>query len=128
MARSRYHEDAEMTATVPGRNLYRLVAVSFGLLCILQAALNVSLRLTLYRSQENTSDAEAICKNVTKERDELKRKMTIFDHYLDQGWVYFNGSFYFTSSNKKTWQDSRNDCLQRGADLIIINSNEEQVC
>ncbi|MED6234486.1 hypothetical protein ATANTOWER_031327 [Ataeniobius toweri] len=32
----------------PLRKLFRLVGVGFGLLCILQAALNVSLRLTLY--------------------------------------------------------------------------------
>uniref|UniRef100_A0A3B4U2E1 C-type lectin domain-containing protein n=1 Tax=Seriola dumerili TaxID=41447 RepID=A0A3B4U2E1_SERDU len=41
-------------------------------------------------------------------------------------WVYFSDSVYYISSTKKTWQDSRNDCLQKGADLMIINSKEEQ--
>uniref|UniRef100_A0A8D0D291 C-type lectin domain-containing protein n=1 Tax=Sander lucioperca TaxID=283035 RepID=A0A8D0D291_SANLU len=40
-------------------------------------------------------------------------------------WEYFNGSFYYISSIKKTWQESRDDCLQKGADLLIINSKEE---
>uniref|UniRef100_A0A8C9YST8 C-type lectin domain-containing protein n=1 Tax=Sander lucioperca TaxID=283035 RepID=A0A8C9YST8_SANLU len=40
---------------------------------------------------------------------------------------YFNGSFYYISSTKKNWQESRDDCLQKGADLVIINSKEEQV-
>uniref|UniRef100_A0A4W6FVZ5 C-type lectin domain-containing protein n=1 Tax=Lates calcarifer TaxID=8187 RepID=A0A4W6FVZ5_LATCA len=44
-----------------------------------------------------------------------------------QGWVYFGGSVYYISSVKKTWQESRNYCLQEGADLMIINSEEEQV-
>ncbi|CAB1458185.1 unnamed protein product [Pleuronectes platessa] len=33
--------------------------------------------------------------------------------------------FYFISSDTKSWGDSRDDCLQKGADLVIINSKEE---
>uniref|UniRef100_A0A671TKS7 C-type lectin domain-containing protein n=1 Tax=Sparus aurata TaxID=8175 RepID=A0A671TKS7_SPAAU len=50
-----------------------------------------------------------------------------YKHYLQQGWFYFSDSVYYISSTKKTWQDSRNDCLQRAADLVIIGSTEEQV-
>ncbi|XP_044045922.1 CD209 antigen-like protein A [Siniperca chuatsi] len=114
-------EGGGVTAAVPGRKLYRLVAVSFGLLCILQVAVNISLRLTLY-----SSDSKANCKNLTEETDELKGKLTNFDQYFHQGWVYFRPSFYYISSVKKSWQESRNDCLQRGADLMIINSKAEQ--
>uniref|UniRef100_A0A3Q1C6X7 C-type lectin domain-containing protein n=1 Tax=Amphiprion ocellaris TaxID=80972 RepID=A0A3Q1C6X7_AMPOC len=34
--------------------------------------------------------------------------------------------FYYISSVKKNWNESRNDCLQRGADLVIIDSEEKQ--
>ncbi|XP_044045921.1 CD209 antigen-like protein E isoform X4 [Siniperca chuatsi] len=73
---------------------------------------------------------DASCKNLT-ERDNLRRinfasLAASSAHYFNQGWVYFHDSFYYISSIKKTWQDSRDDCLQRGADLIIINSKEEQ--
>ncbi|XP_059196469.1 CD209 antigen-like isoform X2 [Centropristis striata] len=105
-----------------GGNLFRLVFLSFGLLCILQASLNISLRLTLYK----TVDTEDILKNVTEERDELKRKLAVFDNYSRQGWVYFRNSFYYISSSKESWQDSRSYCQQRDADLLIINSIEEQ--
>ncbi|XP_034715636.1 CD209 antigen-like protein E isoform X2 [Etheostoma cragini] len=111
-------QDRRVTAAVPGRKLHRLVAVSFGLLCVLQSALNISLRL-----YNKTEDIEVCCTNLTSEQ---KRELLNFDHYFKQGWVYFRLSFYYISSEKKSWQDSRADCQQRSADLVIINSKEEQ--
>nr|XP_033479027.1 CD209 antigen-like protein E [Epinephelus lanceolatus] len=46
--------------------------------------------------------------------------------YPQQGWTYFRGSLYYISSTTAPWQQSRSDCQQRGADLVIINSKEEQ--
>ncbi|XP_052423961.1 asialoglycoprotein receptor 1-like isoform X2 [Carassius gibelio] len=42
------------------------------------------------------------------------------------GWLHSNFSFYFISSLKKSWSESRRYCTDRGADLIIINNREEQ--
>uniref|UniRef100_A0A9J8D3Q6 C-type lectin domain-containing protein n=1 Tax=Cyprinus carpio carpio TaxID=630221 RepID=A0A9J8D3Q6_CYPCA len=42
-------------------------------------------------------------------------------------WITYKHSSYFISSEWKNWTDSRRDCLQRGADLVIINNEEEQV-
>uniref|UniRef100_A0A8C6KIB2 C-type lectin domain-containing protein n=1 Tax=Nothobranchius furzeri TaxID=105023 RepID=A0A8C6KIB2_NOTFU len=46
--------------------------------------------------------------------------------YFKQGWVYIQPSLYYISSTRKTWQESREDCLQREADLAVINTKEEQ--
>ncbi|KAL6455520.1 hypothetical protein MHYP_G00360600 [Metynnis hypsauchen] len=42
------------------------------------------------------------------------------------GLRYFNSSLYSITTQKKSWDDSRKDCIERGADLVIINSREEQ--
>uniref|UniRef100_A0A673W5X8 C-type lectin domain-containing protein n=1 Tax=Salmo trutta TaxID=8032 RepID=A0A673W5X8_SALTR len=43
-----------------------------------------------------------------------------------EGWRLFGSSCYFLSTQMKTWEESRLDCLNRGADLMIINNKEEQ--
>uniref|UniRef100_A0A3P9IYR6 C-type lectin domain-containing protein n=1 Tax=Oryzias latipes TaxID=8090 RepID=A0A3P9IYR6_ORYLA len=78
-----------------GRNTYRIVAVSFGLLCILQVAVNITLRLS-------------VCK------PKCKYPQFFADKSFQQGWVYFGSSLYFISSTKLPWLQSRDDCQQRG--------------
>ncbi|XP_026209153.1 C-type lectin domain family 12 member B-like [Anabas testudineus] len=144
MAKSRSDEDGETSAAASDRNLFKLVAVSFGLLCITQAALNVSLRLILYTKDSSKLEMELVqlqssyrnlteeqdqlkeqLEHVTNERNDLQRKLQV----LQSQWcIYFGGSLYYISVEEESWQQSREDCLQKGADLIIINNREEQVC
>uniref|UniRef100_A0A8C9VSR7 C-type lectin domain-containing protein n=1 Tax=Scleropages formosus TaxID=113540 RepID=A0A8C9VSR7_SCLFO len=42
------------------------------------------------------------------------------------GWVDFNSKCYYISTEKKSWDDSRSDCIARGANLVIIKSLQEQ--
>ncbi|KAM7402958.1 hypothetical protein PAMA_003741 [Pampus argenteus] len=45
------------------------------------------------------------------------------------GWTIFNSSCYFfpPSGDKKNWPDSRVDCKNRGADLVVIDNQQEQI-
>ncbi|XP_028282787.1 C-type lectin domain family 4 member M-like [Parambassis ranga] len=78
------------------------------------------------RYAAKTADLEAAMKNLTEERDTLQRRLDVFEGRRQQGWVLFQNSYYYISSDTKSWQDSKADCVQKGADLVIINSKEEQ--
>uniref|UniRef100_A0A4W5QZB8 C-type lectin domain-containing protein n=1 Tax=Hucho hucho TaxID=62062 RepID=A0A4W5QZB8_9TELE len=43
-----------------------------------------------------------------------------------EGWKKSGSSCYYTTTVIKTWEESRKDCNERGAHLVIINSKEEQ--
>ncbi|XP_067257578.1 C-type lectin domain family 10 member A-like isoform X2 [Chanodichthys erythropterus] len=61
--------------------------------------------------------------DVRTEPSDTKRHQTL--HHTG-GWVYYQSSFYFISSESKSWTESRRYCTERGADLIIIHNREEQ--
>ncbi|XP_065146223.2 uncharacterized protein [Paramisgurnus dabryanus] len=97
--------------------------------------------LTKYTNINKESD-QLLTKytNITEERNELiaknndcsyqlkllnEKKNKLLTHICD-GWIYYQYSCYFISTEGKNWTESRQDCIERGADLIIINNKEEQ--
>ncbi|XP_037617782.1 galactose-specific lectin nattectin-like [Sebastes umbrosus] len=101
-------EDAASEKTPkPELKHFSVVLLSFGLLCVLQGILNISLRLALSAPTDKCETEEERC---------------------PQGWLMFGSSCYNISSerNRLSWDASRQICRQRGADLVIINSRQEQ--
>ncbi|XP_034447658.1 asialoglycoprotein receptor 1-like [Hippoglossus hippoglossus] len=161
------------------RRIPQLLLLSFGVLCILQAVLNISLRLSLNSSQESApsvcntttnqnkkmdvvNDCERkktrgfnslqerfsaltretnrlqnrnsilnnMISNVKEERDQLKRMIReqrgcVSSQQCPTGWIEMNSRCYFQSTDFLTWEESRNYCKSQGADLVVINSEQE---
>ncbi|KAF5897160.1 C-type lectin domain family 4 member E-like isoform X1, partial [Clarias magur] len=69
-------------------------------------------------------------KNLTRENIQLQRERdgclkTLCDLHKVKCFN-FSSSFYFMFNEQKNWNESRQECRERGADLVIINSREEQ--
>uniref|UniRef100_A0A3B5QNG6 CD209 antigen-like protein C n=2 Tax=Xiphophorus maculatus TaxID=8083 RepID=A0A3B5QNG6_XIPMA len=51
----------------------------------------------------------------------LKKKKT-----CPAGWRTFSSSCYFFSTSSGSWNKTREDCRNRGGDLVVINDDDEQ--
>ncbi|XP_008290041.1 CD209 antigen-like protein E isoform X1 [Stegastes partitus] len=133
-----------VTESSERRTFFGVAVVFLGLLClILLTAVIVLLVLLLQdKNSWNTERKQLIderqelltsiaaikvsLSHTISQREKKEELQQQIDDHLQQGWVQFNHSFYYISSVGKTWDESREDCKKRGADLVIINTVEEQ--
>ncbi|KAL7841702.1 hypothetical protein SRHO_G00253930 [Serrasalmus rhombeus] len=145
----------QQTGVRRGSRCSRLAVVCVGLLCVFLLTTNIVLYMYYIRDQtiiaNLTAERETLLssiRNLTEERDQLKSSyhnlteekeenhilQTKYDHLvklIEKCWFKelknFGSSFYFFSTERKNWTESRQDCRKGGADLVIINSREEQM-
>ncbi|XP_070973458.1 C-type lectin domain family 4 member M-like [Oncorhynchus clarkii lewisi] len=71
---------------------------------------------------------------LTNEKVALEKRLSVSEQNIcpkicnccPEGWRLLGSSCYFLSTQRKTWEESRLDCMNRGANLMIINSEEER--
>ncbi|XP_008289572.1 CD209 antigen-like protein E [Stegastes partitus] len=107
------------------RNPFRFATLILALLCVL-LLLGMIFVFQLYLSAVLRTD------QVIKEAE---RKASRECHSGDEegqteddasGWKKYQCHCYYTSTEVKTWAESKKDCERRGADLVIINNQEKQ--
>ncbi|XP_051515839.1 CD209 antigen-like protein E [Myxocyprinus asiaticus] len=72
-------------------------------------------------NQIQRSESGDAVRKLNQEKNELLKSL----HEMD-GWICYQSNFYYISSEKKSWSESRRYCIQKGADLLIINHKNEQ--
>ncbi|KAI3355671.1 hypothetical protein L3Q82_004263 [Scortum barcoo] len=66
--------------------------------------------------------------NLTEMTEELKRLQSLSkqNRTCPAGWRMLSCTCYFFSTTSASWEQSRRDCRDKGADLVVIESYEEQ--
>ncbi|KAF5891739.1 antigen like protein, partial [Clarias magur] len=113
-----------------GDKCYTLTVVCTLLLVVLLLTaitfLYFNLKTEKYQLQTSYKTLTKEKGQLQKQKDQLQKRVTNMDAAFRLGWKYFNSRIYYISTLTKTWAESRQDCRDKGADLVIINSKDEQ--
>ncbi|XP_019210908.1 CD209 antigen-like protein E isoform X1 [Oreochromis niloticus] len=120
---------------------FRCATLALRVLCLLMLAgiiiLSICYALNKSQLQDELQDTKTnltqlqssydkLSKNHSQLQEEVKKLKEKIEEKCPEGWRRFGSSCYFKSTERKTWSESRRDCQDKGADLVMINSKEEQ--
>ncbi|XP_036965817.1 CD209 antigen-like protein E [Acanthopagrus latus] len=127
------------------RRFHGAVVLCLGLLCVVPLAGLISLGVAYYASERcSAAHLSTIRDNLTEclqasnttfpclteNGDLLKDRITETTKEprcsCPEGWKMFHCACFFLSGESGNWDKGRDDCIDRGADLVVINSAEEQ--
>ncbi|XP_076603713.1 CD209 antigen-like protein C [Chaetodon auriga] len=136
------------------RRFHAAVVLFLGLLSVFLLAGLIGLGVHYHDSiQRSAAQLSTITTNLTEclqasnnfsslieERDLLNASLTEMTQELERlqslvkqtktcpaGWRMFSHACYFLSNEPGSWDKGREDCRDRGADLVVVNSHEEEI-
>uniref|UniRef100_A0A3B4WHF4 C-type lectin domain-containing protein n=1 Tax=Seriola lalandi dorsalis TaxID=1841481 RepID=A0A3B4WHF4_SERLL len=114
----------------------RAAAAFLGLLCLFLVAGLITLMVQLNNLTKELDQLQTSFNNLAEGQNQLQKRLEDMNKERKdfqrkirgcyKCWRRFGSSYYYISTEQKTWNESRNECLREGADLVIINSEEEQ--
>ncbi|XP_042281483.1 CD209 antigen-like protein E [Thunnus maccoyii] len=124
------------------RRFHGAVLVFLGLLSVFLLAgligLGVYYSVVINNLTERLQDSNNKLCSVSEERDLLLTNLTgtidmdelqslsVQNRICPAGWRMFGCSCYFLSNESGSWSRGRQDCREKGADLVVIDSTKEQ--
>ncbi|XP_067217775.1 C-type lectin domain family 4 member F-like [Chanodichthys erythropterus] len=105
------------------------LVLAIGGLCVLGILyINVSMQLSAQETTSTIMTAE-LTDNYTRVREQLSfyKAFTAQSLNCEMILTAWGGTLYFFSSHKLNWSSSRAFCVSKGADLVIITSQSEQM-
>uniref|UniRef100_A0A669BL53 CD209 antigen-like protein C n=1 Tax=Oreochromis niloticus TaxID=8128 RepID=A0A669BL53_ORENI len=106
---------------------FRCATLALRVLCLLMLAGIIILSICFgWSNSQLQSSYDKLSKNHSQLQEEVKKLKEKIEEKCPDRWRRFGSSCYFKSTESKTWSESRRDCQDKGADLVMINSKEEQ--
>ncbi|XP_040913949.1 CD209 antigen-like protein E [Toxotes jaculatrix] len=95
---------------------------------IIKANLTEQLQASNIKFSSLSEERDLLNTNLTEVTEELNRIQRLFRQKgtCPAGWRKFCGACYLVSTNSDSWGKARQDCRDRGADLVVIDSAAEQ--
>uniref|UniRef100_A0A8C2YJB6 CD209 antigen-like protein E n=1 Tax=Chinchilla lanigera TaxID=34839 RepID=A0A8C2YJB6_CHILA len=91
-----------------------------------QASVFNSLAVSNIPSRQEYEQDQSQQKQVYQELAQMKDRMSNLCRPCSWDWTFFQGKCYFFSKSQRNWHDSVTACKEAGAQLVIVESAEEQ--
>ncbi|XP_031151484.1 C-type lectin domain family 4 member E-like isoform X2 [Sander lucioperca] len=141
--------DSQQQPVSNGRSKFPSERVALGVVSVLLAAAVIALGLISHKNMELSQSRDAVAKNLTGQQGLQEQyskvkscntvqptcpnppdvKMNLFKEPCQKrggGWELHGGKCYYFSTDRLSWELSRNLCKEQHGDLVKIDSREEQ--